>query len=174
MAQNLDITPPTSHQRRGDDSLKQGCTTHGHIRPSQIVKKYKKLLVKDSNFKNLNSIELVTILQLTTIESSSDVGHILLNGNNIKRWFWSAGPMIAKAGVWAIEDLARGTRRLWRSSERGWQREMPEEGKRIRSRRLNTWEFDRERLFQNVRTLSRIRVREVNKIVYARCRETSV
>ena len=57
-----------------------------------------------------------------------------------RRWFQSEGPMIAKARVWAIEVLARGTKRSWRSSERSGRREMAEEGRRIRSRKyLGAW-----------------------------------
>jgi len=49
-----------------------------HNQPLEKVKKYKKLLLNDGDFMNkLKLIELLTILQLTTIQNSS-------NGNNIK------------------------------------------------------------------------------------------
>jgi len=58
--------------------------------------------------------------------------------------------------IWAIEGLARGTKRSWLSSERSGRREMAEEGKRTRSRKyLGAWPIC-ERCI-NVRTLSCIR-----------------
>jgi len=62
--------------------------------------------------------------------------------------------MIAKARVWAIEVLPRGTKRSWCSSERSGRRDMAEKGKRIRSRKYLGPICERE---INVRTLSWIR-----------------
>ena len=71
-------------------------------------------------------------------------------------WFQSAGPMIAKACVWAIEVLACGTKRSWPLSEHSRWRQMTKEGKRIRScKYLGAWPICKRYII--VRTLSWIR-----------------
>jgi len=73
-----------------NDMLKQGCTTQTfYIQLSDQVKKYKKLLLIDRDFMNefkvLNFIELLTSLQLITIQNSSDGS--IIKSQAIKRLF---------------------------------------------------------------------------------------